>query len=294
MTAPAQKPRIPPEGWRAKNNVLRQRLQGVDASDPRYTRITNRINFNRQQAGLKPKSFAAPTPQAPAPQPTPEPTPIAPTPEVKNPDYMKSIFPDVNPNQYVGDYLNTPGYNWRLQQGQKALDRILSREGLTSSGAELQKNQDLAAQLSAEEYDRALGISQGIVSNKMTQGSQLQNLLQGEASRRDQLGQNQVDNYLKYLTLALGQNPLQYTYQGLLQGSNLGYQYGQDKGQAVQNAVQRQIPGHSGGGSPIPPFQAPFPSRPDFSQADASSIFGGSSTYGDILGGLGNIVGSFL
>jgi hypothetical protein len=281
--------------WRAENNKLKTKLPGLAATDPQYQRIVNRINFNRKNAGLKERTFGntvAPTPEAPAPA---APAPSLPAAPGNNPDYMKAMFPDVDPRQYMGDYLNSPDYQWRLGQGQKALDRVMSRDGLTSSGADIQANTDLVSRMSGEQYENALGISQGIVGNKMSQGGQLQRLLQDEATRKDQLGQNQTDNYYKLLALQASQNPMQYVYQGLANGVDLSYLFGKDKGQLDQASIMKQIPSMGGGGgSPIPAFQAPFPSQPNQGASAASGIFSGASSGNDYLGALGNILGGLF
>lgn len=53
------------------------------------------------------------------------------------------------------DLTNDPGYQWRVEQGQRALDRTANARGGTFSGRQLQDTADYGQHQAMDEYDRA-------------------------------------------------------------------------------------------------------------------------------------------
>lgn len=141
-----------------------------------------------------------------------------------------------------------PGYNFRLEQGRKALEKNLAAQGKYMSGAALQAltdyGQGMASQEYAAAYQRALGENQLRYGRDYAQNQDLYN----RSLTANQLGyQRDIEtNQLAY-NRALGENQLWYdrdlaannqAYQRALTENQLGY----ERGHAMtQEEYQRQL-----------------------------------------------------
>ena len=67
------------------------------------------------------------------------------------------------------DYMNTPGYNFQLQQGQQALDRSMAARGVGVSTGEMQAQQQFGTGLAAQGYQQAFGNFQTSQQNRFNQ-----------------------------------------------------------------------------------------------------------------------------
>lgn len=280
---------------RDRNRNIRQRIQGMDESNPNYQKLTDRLNANRAKLGKSPISNAVNSPFPTAPNAnTIQPNPVGGVennaPVANNIDeYMSIMFPDVSINNKMEGYLDSPAYDWRLEQGQKAMDRLMAARGLTNSGAEIQANQDLVSRLTADQFDRAQNLAQGEIGNEMNRGQSFQNFLTGETQRRDANAQNQFNNLYSLYSLGLGQNPFNTGANMGQYGSTFGYNYGKDIGNNIKARVPKVIPNQTvGPGSPAP-FQAPFPSGPDMTQSQIADLISNSTFNNDILNSLGSL-----
>ncbi len=265
--------------WKLKNQKLRGELGQYQAGTPEYDRVVSRINANRKGAGLKPRQegyFNRFSKQQPV-QPQANQQQVM----QNNREYLKSIFPDVDAQKGMEGYLNSPGYGWRLKEGQRAMDRLMSARGLTNSGAEIQANRDLIDKMSADEYDRALGLSERTIDRRVGQGSQLMGMLERYAGRQDANAQNYFNNYYNLLALQAAQNPLGTAAQGV---DSIAAQR-----QSVAQAQAAAARAAAGGGSGQMPFIPPFPSSPNYGTSSASGMFGSASSNNDFLGALSGL-----
>lgn len=78
--------------------------------------------------------------------------------------YAQSLQAGFDPSQLEND----PGYQYRLQQGQNALERSLAAQGLGSSSAALKATQELGQGLAAQQYDNAY--QQWLAKNQLGAG----------------------------------------------------------------------------------------------------------------------------
>lgn len=306
---------------------LNRKMNRIEASGGDTSRLQKRIGFLQKKHGIQPRR---PTPAAPHTQPA-SPVPegdgmVYTQPINKRPIDIDRLHPDhVNPKpqgpisqpmtpgmqeDYMSTLLPQTGgfekrpvesselYNFRLKEGQKALDRLNAANGTTDSNVERQNNIDLISRLSAEESDRLSGLQQQEADRAQVNAGRLWDMQAFESTRNDNLGRDQFNNLLSLLELQSRQNPMQYGYgaAGSLADSYTGY--GKDRfNQISKNYSPVQAPpGGGGGGGGSLPYVPPFPDRPDFSQADLAAALGkgGSSTnWGKVLGdAAGAIIGA--
>lgn len=243
----------------------------------------------------------------------------------------KSLTPGLDaflPQNYEG----SPLYKFRLAEGQKALDRVMSARGLTTSGAEIDANQKMVNEISGEESDRLQRMSE-------TEADRVERLRTGDANRRAQMENSELDRnfqggqqnaqrkaqmqleaagrleriqqaesnrqmsredaqwnrLMTLLDLQLSQNPMNWAADMTKQLGSL------DVGQATALAsflkqnYPKAIAGGGGGGSvPPPPFTPPGPSGPDTSMADILKIISGGSNRGNIGNSISDLIGAFF
>jgi hypothetical protein len=67
------------------------------------------------------------------------------------------------------DYMNTPGYQFQLQQGQQALDRSLGSRGVGVGTGEMQAQQQYGQGLASQYYQQAFGNFQTSQTNRFNQ-----------------------------------------------------------------------------------------------------------------------------
>ena len=108
----------------------------------------------------------------------------------------------------------TPGYDFRLQEGQKALERSAAARGASQSGAHAKALLRYGQGFAAQEYDRALSRTQGL-AQVGAQG------LGGYAAANQQLGDARASGYV--------------TAANSLRGGLQDYLYGQRLGQLGQS-----------------------------------------------------------
>jgi len=85
---------------------------------------------------------------------------------------------------------NDPGYQYRMQEGQKSLDRSLAAQGLGQSGAAIQAAQSQAQGLSQQQYDTAYNQwLQRMNPQVGLAGSQADLNIMGGMTRQDATGQ---------------------------------------------------------------------------------------------------------
>lgn len=104
--------------------------------------------------------------------------------------------------------------DWRIDKGKKAMDALMASKGLTDSGAEVQANSDMIAQLTAEEAARKESAGQ-------TEADRLASILENEAQRKERVGNTEYDRMYNMLNLLLGQNPYSTAAQGSYNLANL-------------------------------------------------------------------------
>jgi hypothetical protein len=110
------------------------------------------------------------------------------------------------------DLQNDPGYQFRLGQGQQAIDRSLAAQGLGQSGAAIKASQDYAQGLADQTYGDAY-------NRYLQQNQQLQNLSgQGLGAASGLSGLMQGTGEIQALTRAAQQENLNRTLSQLLTG----------------------------------------------------------------------------
>lgn len=83
----------------------------------------------------------------------------------------------------------TPGYDFRLQEGQKALERSAAARGMSQSGAHAKALMRYGQGFASQEYDRALGRAGGLAQYG-AQG------IGGVANAEQQIGQARASGYV--------------------------------------------------------------------------------------------------
>jgi len=248
-------------GSRAPGNVrgaARRAYQAGQATNPQVT--TQPVPNNIE------------TPTAPQAETTPAPAAEA------APVY-KSAY-DFMP----ADITNSPLYNWRLQQGNEALDKRLSAMGLTGSGSEIKQAAGLVNQLTGEETDKAYQNANAEANRFATQQENEAQRLYGREGRA-------WDNQFNLAKLYLDQNPMQYAYQGTNQyGNYLNQQGSNNAGFAADNYTR--VSGGGGGGAPV--YNPPFASGPNFSGLNTYNAGQGTQNRNNLLSGLATFAGGFF
>ena len=90
------------------------------------------------------------------------------------------------PGQRI-DLSADPGYQFRMQQGQQALERSLARSGMSNSGAALKSAERLGQGMAADEFDRIYNRLAGLANTGQVTAQSLANMGTNYAG---QYGQN--------------------------------------------------------------------------------------------------------
>lgn len=262
------------------------RSRGGAAANPG---VANRLhNLTGQIQGIRAQQNPV---QPPATPPT-EPAATLPNTSDPNNEQARTQLPNEETQAQVNalfpgqraflpeNYQGSPLYQFQANEGQKRLDKMYAARGLTGSGAEIGGNTQFLNELGARESDRQQGVAQ-------TEADRLYNFYQDEANRKERVGNEQFDRAYSLTDLALSQNPMQYTYGA---AGDLANQYNQ-QGQINANyrkdrygRVRGGGGGGGGGGYPAP-FQAPFPTSPNFTGIDLQSpVLNQNSNFGWMSG----------
>lgn len=184
---------------------------------------------------------------------------------------------------YQGNVADSPIYQQRLKEGQKALNTRLASMGLSNSGAAIEKDVGLVGQLTADETGRMQNVAQ---LDATRYDSQREN----EASRRERLGQNQIDNLLRVADLYLRQNPMNEAMQGM----NTFNQINKERATGNAKIIGSDYPVQTGGSSgPAPVFDPGYASKPDFSMNDIYGVGAdrkGDKDFMDLFGNFLNLI----
>lgn len=179
------------------------------------------------------------------------------------------------------DLESTPGYKFLMDSGQRQLNQRFAANGLQGSGREARAAHELGESVAATIYDRELQTAAGDADRYDRYAIE-------EARRLERAGDSQFDRQMRLLDLMLGQNPLQYAYQGTQDLAGIMGDRGKYATQFAAGNYARPTIGIGGGGArtPLPTFIPPFASGPDFSGVDAAAAQGG---YADAQNN-GNII----
>jgi hypothetical protein len=256
--------------YRDKLQKLRGRLNDPDYA-PNVNRIQKKINFIRKKAGVDPRDWS--TWKAPYSAPQPAATPALSQDQTQ--DYWKMLLPGM---KTLDNYQSTPLYNWQKQQMKDELGAWSANAGIRGSGAEGSLLSKGVAQLGAQEAERAQQVAE-------QHANRLWEVINTEAQMKQAASEGQWDRVMDIMNWLSEQNPIRYTY---------GAQGETAQIQADQAAKMAQMmAGMYGQAYPmlekaIPPFVAPYPSKPDYTAANqaAASGGGGSSIISSILNGL--------
>lgn len=114
--------------------------------------------------------------------------------------------------------LNDPGYQFRLQQGQKALDQNLAAQGLTGSGAAIKGTSDYNQGAASQEYQQAIANLTNQSNQGLQAGAALGNYanLSGQANAAATGQQNNVINQGLGSLFGSNQSPYSQLIQQLL------------------------------------------------------------------------------
>lgn len=103
----------------------------------------------------------------------------------------------------MADFQEDPGYNFRLQEGAKAIERSAASRGTTFSGATLKDLQRFGQGLASEEYGRAFDRFHGERTARFNRLAALAGLGQTAATTTGQVG-TQVASNIGQTTQAIG------------------------------------------------------------------------------------------
>lgn len=305
---------------------LNRRMDRMQGAGKDTSRIQRRIGYLQKRHGItpRPETPAAPEqPATPLPRPTGNgiPSSVGPTSQTSpfttkggltdpsqepvgqpmtpgmQANYMETLLPQTGGFE-SRDVEASKLYDFRLKEGQKAMDRLNAARGTTDSNVEREGNLDLVARLTAEESDRLSRLQQQEADRAQVNAGRLWDMQAFESTRQDGLGQNQFNNLLSLLELQSRQNPMQYAYGAGGQLADAYTGYGKDRFNQISKNYSPVTPPPSGGGGGggIGPYVPPFPSRPDFSQAQLAGVLGqggSNSNWGKIAGdAIGAIIGA--
>ena len=253
-------------------------------TDPQRQNYQNRLGNMSKRFGFKAYQPAA----GPAATTTTPAVTTAPGAATTQPDYgqqakdvMAALYPQtslLDPTKYV----NQEMYDWENKQGQKGLDRYYASRGLTNSGAELAKNAEFQDKLAANTKADAFAMAQADANRRQQAADRFGGMLNNEADRKMQGGQNQFDNLYGMAQLMLNQSPLTAGYNAASQAGNTQ--------NSIAQMLMQAMGGGGGGGGGVPAFQAPFAAGPDYSAADYANLFGDQATTGQYNNTIGDIL----
>jgi hypothetical protein len=185
--------------------------------------------------------------------------PLSYRPYTPTPAYDPALFRPVAP--YTGpseaDLRADPGYQFRVAEGQKALERSAAGKGLLLSGGQLKDLTRFGQDMGAQEYGAAY--TRGYAQNQDLYGRNTADFVRGYQQNADLYGRNLEAYQTGYNTL-LGLRKEQYgEFAGLAgagQGAvntlaSLGTQTGQQLAQTTIGAGNAQAAGQVGAGNAI-------------------------------------------
>lgn len=213
----------------------------------------------------------------PATTPAPAPAPASPPPGPEQPAFRSvSDF-------YQGNVAESPIYQQRLKEGQRALNARLASMGLSNSGAAIEKDVGLVGQLTAEETGRMQNLAQ-------LDSTRYDAQRESEASRRERMGQNQIDNTLRVIDMYLRQNPMGEAMQGM----NAYNQLNRERATGNAKVLGSDYPIQTGGsGGPAPVYDPGYASQPDYSMNDVYGVGSNRKGAKDFMSMVGDIVNLF-
>lgn len=255
-------------------------------------------------------------PQTGGPLTTTQPAPVAPPPAapVSTDQNFRGVqdFMDksaVDPQykstySFMSDYKPSPLYDFQMQKGQQALNRLMASRGLLKSGAENQANVDLINELNAKEGDRAMSVAsqdanrfdniQGSAADRanamaLNNAQRFDQNSRDIADRAERAGGNQWGRMMDVLRFQGEQNPMSQAYDALTKFNSLNLDRGKAQSQYQTNNYARVRPrpvASSGGGGSMPGY-APSAPPLDTSNIDIMRLMAGQNTRDNIMGGLG-------
>lgn len=205
-------------------------------------------------------------------------------PGVTQPGSAEGLFPSIRafePSYYEG----SPLYQFQKREGERGLDRILSKRGLRDSGAEIQAYSDFNQELGGVESDKARGYAE-------KEADRLERIQQNESLRRER-GENRAgDDMFRWTDMMLRQNPMEYAYGGTGKYADTVGRESEAIANFMRNNYPRAVGGGGGGG--VGPFVPPFPSTPDFSGIDTIGSVGSGSSNNDYFNTIMRSIGAFF
>jgi hypothetical protein len=151
------------------------------------------------------------------------------------------------------DFTTTPGYEFRRDEGQKALERSATGRSGLLSGAQLKATERYAQDYATSEYDNVLRRLGGLVDTGMTATGQASNNALSSASNQSSLA-----NSIGQGQLQAGQNQANALY-GIGAAQASGYQSINNANQNLLSSIGQatgsifgSFGGIGGGGTPIP------------------------------------------
>ncbi len=177
-------------------------------------------------------------------------------------------FGDLNRDFTMADYHADPGYQFRLDQGNQALERSAAARGVLASGGTLKGLTDYSQGAASQEYSNAYNRFNNDRTQRFNRLSTLAGTGQTAANSMNQASQNYSSNY--------GANTI-----GAGNAASAGYMA---QGNAVNSGLstignyfmQRQYMNQfGGGGGGFNPSSMNIPSVPDVPQLPAGGAFSG-------------------
>ena len=97
-------------------------------------------------------------------------------------------------NFSMSDFTNDPGYQFRLQQGQQALDRSAASKGMNLSGAQLKASQNYGQGMGTQDYQQTLANWNNQQNTQFNRLASMAGVGQQAASSDNAAGQNAANN----------------------------------------------------------------------------------------------------
>lgn len=192
-------------------------------------------------------------------------------------DVLKTLLPEQAQPDPTQDLL----YQWRMGQGQKALDQQMAKMGLTNSSRQAELSGDLAARIGAEESANMWGRAQDTNSYRQDIANRLERIVGNETNRRDNRSDTRFNQVMQIVDAYNRRNPLDIAANAGGNQSDLLAKIASFAG------------GGGGGGSGV---QTPFYSMPPM-DTTLSGIYGAGAGAGgtsDSVTNIGNFLGDLF
>jgi hypothetical protein len=245
------------------------------ATDPsQQSRISDRAGYLANRYGIKNSPFTgAPITTMPVDNPAVAPAPMVP--DTSAQDNMRVLLPDFQDN-----------YNYYADQGQSRMSKLMAARGQTGSSANITANRDFLTELGAKS-----AADRNNFAN--TTADRYEGMLTDSANRQRDASNTAWDRNMQYLDYLNRSLPPEILYGSAKDGASLATDAGGMKAGYTKDMYRRTYAPSGGGGMP---FQAPFPTGPDFTNIDMMGMINGgsnSSYIDDLLKGAGSLFGNY-